>query len=243
VELAVWRAFLFTILTKESEMKRTVLALAVLLCAGTSYALPMNTSGFTWVDAPYWTLTDTTTGADGSADFVLFFEHASYESDFGLFTVDSPTNPTMITDTFEVFSYNTEPFSFTSVYFQDTGSGWEISKDASSWTAFDNIFGFYFAVHTGGLNDATADYYYYSDTQFNQPLSEIGAQHIATEWDGVSRVFIYLDDQLIAKADQDWNDMKVYGVDLTPVPEPATMVLLGSGLLGIAGISRRRKKA
>jgi hypothetical protein len=38
------------------------------------------------------------------------------------------------------------------------------------------------------------------------------------------------------------HEFSVAGIDVTPVPEPATMLLLGSGLAGIIGLRRRSKK-
>jgi hypothetical protein len=210
----------------------------LVLSAGTSHALPTTSSSYDWVDAAYWSLTDTTTGGGPEATFTLTMEEAAYESNFGFYTLDDRNDPESLTR-FQVFAAGQEPGGASSptqqsVFFQNTASGWEISLDQAKWSSFGDTFGFYFEVTNTGHT-------YYSDSSLNSTAAEQANEHILVAFNGTNSAFIYLED-LPGLGDQDFQDMVIQGIDVAPapVPEPGTMVLLGVGLLGIAGLHRKR---
>jgi hypothetical protein len=69
------------------------------------------------------------------------------------------------------------------------------------------------------------------------------------DWNGINDITLSLQNNLNATAntlgDIAWIEKKIVGVGLitTPVPVPAAVWLFGSGLLGLAGLARRKQKA
>ncbi len=228
---------------KKLSKNLIITVLSVFLVAGTAMAvptdLPSNTAGYNWVNNTYWTCTDLTTGGDGSSFFLITLENASYESDFGLFTVNDVTNPTTIVTKFEVFDKDKDPGNAETLYFRQVGSNWSVSLDDVTYTAFDNVFGFYYGIYTNPTTDTNPAYSYFSDSFFN--TEDQNDEHVAIEWDGKSNAKIYLEDMRTSTADWDWRDMTIHANDVSPIPEPTTMLLLGSGLIGLARFGRKKK--
>jgi PEP-CTERM motif len=220
-------------------MKKKLVALlagAMMMMATSAMALPVLETGYGWVNTSFWNFTDFTTA---NSDFEIKLENASYESDFGLYTVDSITSPTTVLNKFKIFGYNDEANKEATIKLRTVSGQLQISNaDVGTWINFDKNFGFYYDVHTGGRNDDSVDYSYYTFSALNTMAQNV--QHIITAFNpNKVKAMIYLDDQLV-NPDGDWNDMTIKANDIAPVPEPGTMVLLGAGLLGLAVFGKRR---
>jgi hypothetical protein len=108
----------------------------------------------------------------------------------------------------------------------DSNTGW---KDANF---SEKNFGFYIDPNGNQANRMYTEHLLNAGDQYQVAIFQINSSmyDYLLAWEDLS---------LMENTDQDYQDM-IVRMKLNPVPEPATMLLLGSGLVAIAGFGRKK---
>ena len=185
---------------------------------------------------------------DPTAEFKLMFEFAGNNSSnvLGIYSLSSAYDFVAGTGSLDKivvfpgaagnFGFTTDPWKSEVSFNTDTTVTVEIKKNTVvqsnvTYSGFSgNAFGFYLEG-PGGT--------FYSDDAMNdnanpQFLAFLDGSNVTPGW-----IFAF-EDLPYPSSDKDFQDLAFHGQSLNPVPEPGTMMLLGSGLVGLAGWGRKK---
>jgi PEP-CTERM motif-containing protein len=236
-----------------------ITVLSVFLVAGSAMAIPVSggalqgvldgittapTSGHSSVDVSKDYLSDTVdsywsiTACGGSvATMVIGLAGLLGENDeFGVYSGLETNRVALFT------SSSSSEFPTVTLSILATGEVYVGSNNTG--VVFTNDFGYYFEDNGA---------YWYSDTSLNSDQDDHMFAYQGTDTDKVQLpIFgegVWTDNEYIlafegtnnsAVADWNYTDMVVMVESVTPAPEPATMLLLGSGLIGLARFGRKK---